>query len=201
MNHLERVCPQCAAAVEGRANKIFCSAACRAQNFRDLQDDLGENPEELERDEDLLPTPHSTPVSLPPNGEACPAEHWLVEYERKQKANQLANLCDRLHQDYSSAITSCLQQDGESFDKWDLGSWIREIDLLSMQYRKHPRMREPGNRVPDRLEDIYWLYDKLRRLLANLQTPPEPGVKKPGSITFEVSAKRRARLRANLLPD
>lgn len=32
-----RSCPQCGQAVEGRADKFFCSTICRAQHFRDQQ--------------------------------------------------------------------------------------------------------------------------------------------------------------------
>ena len=209
MNHEERECLQCGGLVEGRANKRFCSAACRAQHFRDTQ-------EEPRSDGEIFPSSAIARVAAPQwSAEQPPATHvepqgavasWLVEYQRgetfrreAEKARRVAAQCDLLHSQFTKVVTDCLKAEGTSLDKWALERKMADLDQLSTSYRSHPDLQKLGTRVYDRLEDAYWLHDKFRDLLNELKSQYRPGY--PGTILVDFTAKCRARLRASLLPD
>ena len=209
MNYEERECLQCGGLVEGRANKRFCSAACRAQHFRDTQEEPGSDVEKV-------PSTAMTHVAAPHWYAEQPASthvepqgavaSWLVEYQRAEtlrreteKARRVAAQCDLLHSQFTSVITDCLKAEGTSLDKWALEKKMADLDQLSTNYRSHPGLQKSGTRVYDRLEDVYWLHDKFRDLLNELKSQYRPGY--PGAILVEFSAKCRAKLRASLLPD
>lgn len=212
MSYQERECPQCGEPVEGRANKIFCSAACRAQNFRDTQDETANGNQAMKPNEvAVLPSVQNwapEQAAPAPDGNHAAVLNWLAENQRSEtirqenmKLQRIAAVCESLHSKYSSAITGCLKAEGSMLDKWALENRIGELEQLSTVYRTHPKLRQSGSRNSERLDDIYWLYDTLRALLDQLKNQPGPTYLAAKSILLVFTPKERARLRANLLPD
>ena len=198
--------------MEGRANKFFCSAACRAQNFRDTQEERANSNQTIKPNDVAVPatvqrwTPEQTVTALDSNQAAV--LNWLAEYQRAEiirqenaRLQRIVAECDSLHLKYSSVINESLKAEGTMLDKWALESKIGELDQLSTIYRTHPNLRQSGSRNAERLDNIYWLYDTLRALLNELKTQPGPAYLAAKAIRLEFTAKERARLRANLLPD
>lgn len=209
MNYEERECLQCGGLIEGRANKRFCSAACRAQHFRDTQDEPESDGEKAPNSAIVrVAAPHWS-AEQPPATQVEPqgaVASWLVEFQRAEilrreaeKARRVAAQCDLLHSQFTGVITDCLKAEGTSLDKWALERKMADLDQLSTSYRTHPKLQHSGTRVYDRLEDVYWLHDKFRELLNELKSQYRPG--HPNTIMLEFSAKCRAKLRANLIPN
>lgn len=212
MNHQERDCPQCGEAVTGRANKVFCSAACRAQNFRDTQDEIANiNEAIMPHDGVVLPSPQSWAAEQPAtesDRNQVGAPNWFAEYQRTEiirqenvKLQRAAAQGEALHSKYSLAITDCLKAEDSMLDEWALKSKIGDLDQLGTIYRAYPKLRQSGSRNCERLDDIYWLYDTLRALLDKLKNQPGPAYLATKTIRLDFTPKERARLRANLLPD
>ena len=209
MNPQERECPQCGGPVEGRANKVFCSAVCRAQHFRDM---AAESPAYETTDAGhvvaLVPKPSPTteqPTAAQVEAQAAAARSWENFFQNELNRQEAARIrreaekWEDLHSDYCSAVTDCLKADSTALDKYALERKIEELDKLSARYRKHPGLQQPGGREHLRLEDIYWLHDTLRDLLKELKSKYRPGYPSQNTVLLEFTTKCRAQLRANML--
>lgn len=221
--------------MEGRANKKFCSAACRAQHFRDNQEQADSYNDSVQLFTSELETPIApqTPAFLNVQ-ETQPytqveqyqslqhqapqyqgqqyqgnevAEHWTVKLMREQEANREREKIASMHRLYSNLIVKCLKVDGTALDDTSIHTWINELDDTSNRYRTNPDLSQPVSQAHERLEDLYWLRDKFRKLLDQWKTQPIPlPIKsyhlpnKAEPVLFELSSKRRSRFRSHLLP-
>ncbi|TVT37858.1 hypothetical protein FNT36_22120 [Hymenobacter setariae] len=237
MAYLELQCIQCGEQMEGRANKKFCSAACRAQHFRDNQDSANNYNDSVQPSTPDIEQPGlpGTPAFLnvqqtQPYAEVvqCQSQQyqtpqyqsrqyqsevatgnwdWAVQFMQEQDANREREKIADMHRLYSNLVVKCLKVDGTTLDDNNIQTWINELDYVSSRYRTNPALSQAGNQAHERLEDLYWLIDKFRRLLEQWKEQPillpsksyyPPNKAKP--VLFELSSKRRNRFRSHLLP-
>jgi hypothetical protein len=213
MQYTELNCSQCGELMEGRANKKFCSAACRAQHFRDNQAGpdnwteptkpalSGYHPVEVQQ-VPLLPT-RPRPVFRDDEDEdednSLQGLHNRVakvfDARREADANR------KLDEQYTQFVNECLKADGEAFNDEDddeLRTWLDEVDELIIAYRAHTGFHHLDNRAHERLEDLHWLRDKFRRMLTKWQRQETSWGSEPEPVYFELSEKRVAIMRKHL---
>ena len=215
MRYKEQNCSQCGEHMEGRANKKFCSAACRAQHFRDNQAEpsnwtepikpslSGYQPVEVQQ----APSMPTRPISVPTDDEDEDEDNSLHGLQTRVakvfEAKREADANRKLDEQYVQFVNECLQADGDAFnddDDDELQTWLDEIDELIIAYRGHTGLPQPDSRTHARLEDLHWLRDKFRRMLANWQKQETSWLSVPEPVHLELSEKRRAILRGHLLP-
>ncbi|WP_022822077.1 hypothetical protein [Hymenobacter norwichensis] len=213
MRNINQNCIQCEEPMQGRANKKFCSNACRAQHFRD-------NP--IETAAVITQVQPSTFRNPPVQYASPPIEHArvmpLAEEEdddeddaddrirakiaQKRKAEEDVELSKKLDGRYSKLVDECLKADGTNFnddDDDELQAWLDEIDDLIVDYRSHPGIDLSAGYARERLDDLHWLRDKFNRLLGEWVDQPTSWRHNIQPVYFEMSTKRKKLLRAHLL--
>lgn len=211
MRSANRECLQCGEYFEGRANKKFCTTACRAQHFRENQEGLSQDeepqlgPSRQEITEHVIrpASNYKPPVRFyepDEDDEGNPGESWQQSLNRQQESRQKVKEIADIHQRYCQLVTGCLKTDGDALNDEELQTWVEDLDGLSDDYRKHPHLRLSANVVHERLEDVYWLRDRFRRLLDEWHEQSDSWFRSAEPVCFELPSKRRALLRAHLLP-
>ena len=206
------VCLQCGEAFEGRANKKFCSEAHKNQYHYDNREAVRPIPVMAPLTASIRVA--SAPIAKPklsitqraPLREEAPElyayqpdEDWLARQEEEEEAEERAEQAKVLHKSYSTLIVKCLKANGTEQEEDDLETWIDEFDEVSEAYRAHPALRQPPNLVHERLEDLYWLRDKFQSLQDEFIKHASLWFSDEEPIYFELSPKRRDRLRKHLL--
>ena len=211
MRDTERNCSQCGELMEGRANKKFCSAACRAQHFRDGQAEpdnwtepmdptpSGYQPVEVQR----VPPLPTQPRPAPMDDEDNSLQGLQKRIAKAVFANQEADANRKLDEQYTELVNECLQADGNAFnDEYDdeLLTWLDGIDVLIIAYRTHTGLLQSDNRAHERLEDLHWMRDKFSRMFTEWLRQETSWVSGPKPVYLELSEKRVAMLRKHLKP-
>ena len=209
MRNTNRNCIQCEGPIEGRANKKFCSNACRAQHFRDNPTEMADTTTQVK-----LPILHKSTLqpNLPFIGKASlmsladeeddDTEDDYVRRARERKEKEAIEAGIKLDVRYKKMINECLKADGTYFnddDDDELQTWLDEIDELIANYHCHPGLHLSSSYTHQCLEDLYWMRDKFNRLLVKWVEQPSSWRYGVEPVYFEMSAKRKKLLRAHLL--
>ena len=212
MSSSTNICLQCGEAFKGRANKKFCSEAHKNQYHYDNREVAQPKPVIAPPTAPLrvAPAPIAKPklsiIQRAPLREEEPElyayepeDDWLARQEEEEEAEERAEQAKALHKLYSALIVKCLKANGAEQDEDDLEAWIDKFDEVTEAYRAHPALRQPINQVHERLEDLYWLRDKFQSLQDEAVKQASLWFANEEPVYFELSSKRLARLRANLL--
>ncbi|WP_375418297.1 DUF2116 family Zn-ribbon domain-containing protein [uncultured Hymenobacter sp.] len=206
MNYLsddqERECLWCGTPIEGRADKQFCSSACKARYNR-------ENAKELTVESAASASPPK--VTLAPSRPAYSITEseedetldsdWTSKSERRAHEQQEKETSKKLHKKYTGLVAKFLQEEGEFFDLESVETFIEKLDEASDEYRQNPSLRTGGHPAHARLADLYLMRDHLREMRDEMEdaTPSFFGMGEPENICLELSKKQRKQLRANML--
>ena len=217
MRYTEQNCSQCGELMEGRANKKFCSAACRAQYFRDNQTEPSIGAEPMKpslsghqpvgvQQARFLPT---SPKPVPRDDEDEDEDEGYTlqgldkRITRIFDARRQADSNRKLDEQYIQFVNECLIADGDAFNDEDddeLQTWLDDADELIIAYRTHTGLQQSDNRAHARLEDLHWLRDKFRRMLTTWQKQEISRRNAPKPVYLELSEKRIAMMRNHLKP-
>jgi hypothetical protein len=203
--------------MEGRANKKFCSAACRAQHFRDNQTEpdswtepikssrSGYQPVEIQQSRSLPTKP--SPLPTDDEDEDEDEDNSLAGFQKRITkvfdAKRETDANRKLDEQYMQLVNECLQADGDAFNDEDddeLRTWLDEVDELIIKYRTHTGLRQLDDQSHERLEDLHWLRDKFRRMLTKWQNQETSWGSTPEPVYLELSRKRVAMMRQHLKP-
>ncbi|UOG73480.1 hypothetical protein MTX78_15245 [Hymenobacter tibetensis] len=166
----EKQCAVCETWFSGRADKIYCSVACRVWAHRHQQEQQNEEAS-LFTDIDLLPWQMPIPVS-PPSSTALtvvardedddPEEDDFHTKWRKQQALRDAQeqqrkdqaLAREVHRYYMKAIEALLHWEGQHLKADQLSQlWAMAIDCLE-DYKEHPYLGQPNSIARQRINDL-----------------------------------------------
>jgi hypothetical protein len=203
-----RECLQCGEEISGRADKIFCSPSCKSVHFRAQQ---------TERPAAPVPAARPLPLPLPELPEPVPEEALtadefsrlvaeevrevirnrednslagLRQEEKKDELKQRSKLIIKLFKLYRKLVAKFLDVEGIEFEyEEEISDLLNELDEAAALYRAHPLLKMPGHPAGQRLENIYFMQDKVRKVEIN------------DLDCFSLTKKERKQLREALLGD
>lgn len=211
-----RFCPQCEEPFTGRADKRFCSTACRAQHFRDQQGPLADEVDPDLADEaaeDIaLPGPPVGPPRIP---DWAPADAGLsarqvdaviaeaLRQHQQQAAQQAARVARQaLHARYERGVETWLGVEEQPLAARAVRQHLQEVDKLVADYRAHPAINQTQHPTQQRLQVLYQVGDALRALQGELAEQAAGfrlwGAATP-TATLTWSKKQRRAMRDSLL--
>lgn len=212
-----RTCPQCGDLVEGRADKVFCSASCKSRHFR-------ENPSS----DELTPAPAIAGLATAPRP-AAPRGHQVEELENDEKfdfhgqlAQGIAGIMDerkqaeraeeartvqrqaaKLDKLYEKCARRLLDAHGQVLTENELRDFVQEMDEAYDDYREHPHIEERGHAAGVRMLIFGSMRNYLAELLQELEAMPARGLfggLKNREIGVDLAKKYRRQVRESL-PD
>jgi hypothetical protein len=197
-----KYCPECGEIVEGRRDKVFCNSSCKSKYFRRPTEDQDE--EDTTTSSALLysATIKNKPLSLPDESDE-EESYWdkkIREREARvveERLEQAQKRAKTLHQLYCRLTEQFLLSEGQPIYSEALTTYLRELDETTQEYREHIGLAQADDIGHLRLADLYWIRDTLRDVLDAIAQQGRFGRK---WSSFELSKKRRNRLRLHLIP-
>ena len=188
-----KYCPECGETVEGRRDKTFCNSSCKSRYFRRSNED--------QEDTTLSPT-KSKLLSICDESDEEEDEWGRKIRERETRAveerlQQAKKRAQILHQLYCKLAEQFLLSEGQPIYSGSLNTYLKELDDATQQYREHVGLVQADDIRHQRLADLYWIRDTLQDVLNAITQQRIFG---PKSSSFELSKKKRNRLRLHLIP-
>jgi hypothetical protein len=167
-------CP-CGAQFEGRADKEYCSAACKSHFYRQrLEEGTATQAQQPMGIVPARPTKQITGVALAPAPEDEAEEYEYTEadeleevpawkrWEQERAAERLQQELADLHQVYCEAAEAFLHAEGLRLSLEDFAELLADLEDWIAVYRKHPHLANPEHVARKRLDDLYDMRDMLR---------------------------------------
>lgn len=209
-----RECLWCEAPIQGRADKQFCSSACKARYHREHQsENFTESisttsrtglvqltsPAYLTRDQ-AEPLAHHTSGE----DEASQAKEWVPTYESLQLIQYSRGKAEQLHALHTRLVTRFLREEDRVFGWKALEHFLDELNKALEEYREHPGLRLAQHPARNRMKDLYRMQDYLRELGEAMKEAKKEtnfffGRVERRYIRLVISKKHRKKFRENLL--
>jgi predicted nucleic acid-binding Zn ribbon protein len=153
-----RTCLWCPTPIQGRADKKFCSNACKANYSRTTSSTVPLASTSC----DALTT--AVPLVVPQTEQQEEIGHWQLRCERAEELLRESHQSFLLHQAYADTVSWFLRFEGCINTITALSNSIQIAADNIQLYQQHPSLRVPGHITHFRFADFVFAHERMRQV-------------------------------------